>query len=78
MRLLLTPPISGGGYRLSMLTSFEELFLKVELDWMERIQVRVGGGEALVVHPSPVLAIPEPERKGTGLFHPLIRTPVCP
>ena len=48
----------------------QELFLKVELDWMERIQVRVGGGEALVVHPSPVVAIPEPERKGTGHFHP--------
>ena len=40
------------------------------IDWMERIQVRVGGGEALVVHPSPVVAIPEPERKGTGHFHP--------
>lgn len=52
--------------------------MKVALDWIERIQVRVGEGEALVVHPSPVVAIPEPERKGTGLFHPLIRTPVCP
>ena len=41
----------------------QELFLKVELDWMERIQVRVGGGKALVVHPSPSVAIPEPERK---------------